>query len=130
MSIQFSKDHYWVRTLDALDASPSGTVVVGAAPQALDGLGDLISVTLPNIGETFAQGAAAAAVESNKTASDLYIPVSGEIVEVNESLRSTPTLANTDPLDAGWFFKVKLSDPGQLDALLDEAAYAAFIHNS
>lgn len=124
MSIRFSEDHYWVRILDA---SQADTAVVGVAPQALDGLGDLIAVTLPNIGETFAQGAAAAAVESNKTASDLYIPVSGEIVEVNESLRSTPTLANTDPLNEGWFFKVKLSDSSQLNALLDEAAYAEFL---
>jgi glycine cleavage system H protein len=127
--IQFSKDHYWVRTLHPLDAHPDSTAVVGVAPQALEGLGDLIAVTLPNIGETFAQGAAAAVVESTKTASDLYIPVAGEIVEVNESLRSAPTLANTDPLNAGWFFKVKLSDPGQLDALLDEAAYAEFLRN-
>ncbi|MCI4171767.1 glycine cleavage system protein H [Dickeya dianthicola] len=124
VSIQFSKDHYWVRILDA---HYTNTAVVGVTPQALDGLGDLIAVALPKIGETFAQGAAAAVVESAKAASDVYIPVAGEIVEINESLRSTPTLANTDPLNVGWFFKVKLSDPGQLDALLDEAAYAELL---
>ncbi|WP_447922760.1 glycine cleavage system protein H [Achromobacter aegrifaciens] len=123
MSIRFSKDHYWVYVLETSYAQQTTVAVVGVAPKALEGLGDLISVTLPSIGETFAQGAAAAAVESAKTASDVYLPVSGEILEVNEALRDNPTLANTDPLGAGWFFKVKISDPGELDALLDEPAY-------
>ncbi|MBN0653472.1 glycine cleavage system protein H, partial [Pseudomonas aeruginosa] len=92
--------------------------------RALAGLGNLISVILPNVGETLAQGAAAAEIESDKAVTNLYTPVSGEIIAVNAALRDTPTLANTDPLGAGWFFRVKLSNPGQLDALLDEKAYA------
>ena len=121
--MRFSKDHYWVYVLETSYAQQTMVAVVGVTPKALEGLGDLISVTLPNIGETFAQGAAAASVESAKTVSDVYLPVSGEIVEVNATMRDNPTLANTDPLGAGWFFKVKVSDPGELDALLDEPAY-------
>ncbi|ALS12123.1 glycine cleavage system protein H [Pseudomonas aeruginosa] len=124
MSMQFSKDHYWVRLADTLDGHAIDSVVVGVTPRALDGLGNLISVILPNVGETLAQGAAAAEIESDKAVTNLYTPVSGEIIAVNAALRDTPTLANTDPLGAGWFFRVKLSNPGQLDALLDEKAYA------
>lgn len=122
--MQFSKDHYWVRLADTLDGHAIDSVVVGVTPRALDGLGNLISVILLNVGETLAQGAAAAEIESDKAVTNLYTPVSGEIIAVNAALRDTPTLANTDPLGAGWFFRVKLSNPGQLDALLDEKAYA------
>ena len=81
---------------------------------------------LPAVGATFAAKDIAGVVESVKAAADVYMPVTGEITEVNEALRADPSLANSDPLGAGWFFKVKLADPSQLDALMDEAAYAEF----
>jgi glycine cleavage system H protein len=93
---------------------------------AQDALGDVVFVDLPEVGQTFAQGDVAGVVESVKAAADVYMPVSGEITEVNEALRADPSLANTDPLSSGWFFKVKLSDAVQLDALLDEASYTEF----
>jgi glycine cleavage system H protein len=83
-------------------------------------------VELPEVGSSFAQKDVAGVVESVKAAADVYMPISGEITEVNEALRDDPSLANTDPLGAGWFFKVKLSDASQVDALLDETAYTAF----
>ena len=93
---------------------------------AQDALGDVVFVDLPEVGKSFAQGEVAGVVESVKAAADVYMPVSGEIVEVNEALRADPSLANSDPLGAGWFFKVKLSDAAQLDGLMDETAYTAF----
>ncbi len=83
----------------------------------------------PEVGKSFAQKDVAGVVESVKAAADVYMPVSGEVTEVNEALRADPSLANSDPLKAGWFFKVKLSDPKQVDALLDETAYNAFAAN-
>jgi glycine cleavage system H protein len=80
------------------------------------------------VGSTLAQGAVAGVVESVKAAADVYMPVSGEIVEVNETLRADPALANTDPLDTGWFFKVRLSDAGQLAPLMSEASYQASLN--
>jgi len=92
---------------------------------AQDALGDVVFVDLPEVGKSFAQKEVAGVVESVKAAADVYMPVSGEVTEVNEALRADPSLANSDPLKSGWFFKVKLSDPAQVDALLDETAYAA-----
>ena len=120
MTIKFSKDHEWINAADA------NAAVVGITVHAQDALGDVVFVDLPAVGSTFAQGDVAGVVESVKAAADVYMPVSGEIVEVNEALRADPSLANSDPLNTGWFFKVKLSDASQLDALLDEAAYSAF----
>lgn len=120
MSVQFSKDHEWINSADQAAA------VVGITVHAQDALGDVVFVELPEVGKTFAQGEVAGVVESVKAAADIYMPVSGEIVEVNEALRNDPSLANSDPLAAGWFFKVKISDPAQLGSLLDEAAYTAF----
>ena len=120
MTIQFSKDHEWVNAADA------NAAVVGITVHAQDALGDVVFVDLPAVGTTFAQGDVAGVVESVKAAADVYMPVSGEVVEVNEALRADPALANSDPLGAGWFFKVKLSDASQLDALMDETAYSSF----
>ncbi len=120
MSIKFSKEHEWINPAN-LDAA-----VVGITVHAQDALGDVVFVDLPAVGSTFNQGEVAGVVESVKAAADLYMPVSGEIVEVNEALRADPALANTDPLNTGWFFKVKLSDPAQLDSLMDETAYGDF----
>ena len=120
MTIKFSKDHEWVNAADA------NAAVVGITVHAQDALGDVVFVDLPAVGTTFAQGDVAGVVESVKAAADVYMPVSGEVVEVNEALRADPSLANSDPLGAGWFFKVKLSDASQLDALMDETSYTAF----
>jgi glycine cleavage system H protein len=86
-------------------------------------LGDVVFVELPAIGTVFAAGSVACVVESVKAAADVFMPASGEVVEVNEALRADPSLANSDPLGAGWFFKVKLSDPAELGRLLEEQAY-------
>ena len=120
MTIKFSKDHEWVNAADA------NAAVVGITVHAQDALGDVVFVDLPAVGTTFAQGDVAGVVESVKAAADVYMPVSGEVVEVNEALRADPALANADPMKAGWFFKVKLSDASQLDALMDETAYSSF----
>ena len=124
MSIKFSKEHEWINA-----ANPEAAVV-GITVHAQDALGDVVFVDLPAVGATFNQGEVAGVVESVKAAADVYMPVSGEIVEVNEALRNDPALANTDPLNTGWFFKVKLSDPSQLDGLMDETAYGDFSANS
>ena len=123
MTVKFSKDHEWINAADA------NAAVVGITVHAQDALGDVVFVDLPEVGATFNQGEVAGVVESVKAAADVFMPVSGEIVEVNEALRSDPSLANSDPLNSGWFFKVKLSDAGQLEALLDETAYNDFANN-
>ncbi|HEY4665576.1 MAG TPA: glycine cleavage system protein GcvH [Comamonas sp.] len=120
MSIKFSKEHEWINA-----ANPEAAVV-GITVHAQDALGDVVFVDLPAVGTTFNQGDVTGVVESVKAAADVYMPVTGEIIEVNEALRADPSLANTDPLNSGWFFKVKLSDPGQLDGLMDETAYGDF----
>ncbi|HTH09133.1 MAG TPA: glycine cleavage system protein GcvH [Acidovorax sp.] len=124
MTVKFSKEHEWINAADAAAA------VVGITVHAQDALGDVVFVDLPEVGKTFAQGEVAGVVESVKAAADVYMPVSGEIVEVNEALRADPSLANSDPLGAGWFFKVKLSDAAQLGDLMDETAYTAFAANA
>ena len=121
--IKFTEDHEWL--------SVEGDIAtVGITVHAQDALGDVVYVDLPEVGKTFAQKDVAGVVESVKAAADVYMPVSGEIVEVNEGLRADPALVNTAPMDTGWFFKVKLSDPTQLDALLDETAYQTFAANN
>lgn len=119
-SFKFSRDHQWIDTGAGLAAAPVGITV-----HAQDTLGDIVFVDLPAIGTAFEQGAVAAVVESVKAAADVFMPVGGEVVEVNEALRADPSLANQDPLGAGWFFRVRVADPAQLDGLLDEAGYEA-----
>ena len=120
MSItKYTEDHEWL-TVDGDIAT------VGITVHAQDALGDVVFVDLPEVGKTFAQKDVAGVVESVKAAADVYMPVSGDIVEVNENLRADPSLANSDPLGSGWFFKVKLSAPAELDALMDETSYTAF----
>ena len=123
MTIKYTEDHEWLK----IDGDMA---TVGITVHAQDALGDVVFVELPAVGTTFAQKETAGVVESVKAAADVYMPVSGEVVEVNEALREDPSLANTDPLGAGWFFKVKLSDTAQLDALMDEAKYTAFSANA
>lgn len=124
MTIKFSKDHEWI------DISDHEAATVGITLHAQDALGDVVFVDLPEVGKTFAQGEVAGVVESVKAAADVYMPVSGEIVEVNEALRADPSLANSDPLGTGWFFKVRVTDMAQFDALMDEPAYAEFTKNA
>ena len=120
MTVKFTKDHEWVETTGA-DAA-----TVGITVHAQDALGDVVFVDLPEVGKTYAQGEVAGVVESVKAAADVFMPVSGEVTEVNEALRADPGLANSDPLGTGWFFKVRLSDAAQVEALLDADAYDAF----
>ena len=116
MSLKYTEDHEWLQ----IDGD---TAVVGITHHAQDALGDVVFVDLPEIGKSFAAKEVAGVVESVKAAADVYMPVDGEIIEGNEELRADPSLANSDPLNKGWFFKVKLSNPGQVDGLLDETAY-------
>ncbi|WP_298293908.1 glycine cleavage system protein GcvH [Thiomonas sp.] len=124
MSLKFTPDHEWIR----VDAD--GAATVGITPHAQDALGDVVFVDLPEVGKTYAAHDTVGVVESVKAAADVYCPVSGEVIEVNEALRADPSLANTDPQNSGWFFRIRLSDPKQLDALLDEAAYAELRKNA
>ena len=119
MSLKYTEDHEWIQV-------EGDVAVVGITHHAQDALGDVVFVDLPEVGKTFAQKEVAGVVESVKAAADVYMPVSGEITEVNEALRNDPSLANSDPLGQGWFFKVKLSQPAEVDALLDETAYKTF----
>jgi len=123
MSIKYTPDHEWVDTTD-------GIATVGITVHAQDALGDVVFVDLPEVGKSFAAKEVAGVVESVKAAADVYAPVSGEIVEVNEALRADPSLANTDPLKTGWFFKVKLSNLAELDGLMDTTAYDELVKNS
>ena len=116
MSRLYSPEHQWI------DASTQ-PARVGITPHAQKTLGDVVFVDLPAIGATFAAGSVACVVESVKAAADVFMPASGEVVEVNEALRADPSLANSDPMGAGWFFKVKLSDESELARLLDEQTY-------
>ena len=119
MTIKYTPDHEWLNV-------DGDTAVVGITHHAQDALGDVVFVDLPEVGKTYAAKEVAGVVESVKAAADVYMPVSGEVTEVNEALRADPALANSDPLGAGWFFKVKLSEPAQLDGLMDETAYSSF----
>ena len=119
-TLRFTKDHEWVR----LDGD---TATVGITDYAQEQLGDVVYVELPEPGRQVEQGNEAAVVESAKAASEVYAPVSGEIVEVNDVLGGDPAQVNADAMGAGWFMKIRLSDPKQLDGLMDEAAYKAFV---
>jgi len=119
MSIKYTPDHEWVKL-------ENGIATVGITQHAQDALGDVVFVDLPEIGKTYAQKDATAVVESVKAAADVYMPAKGEITEVNEALRADPSLANSDPLGAGWFFKAKLANPADLDKLMDETSYTKY----
>lgn len=116
MSLYYTEDHEWIQV-------DGGVATVGITRHAQDALGDVVFVELPEVGKTFEQKEVAGVVESVKAAADVYMPVTGEITEVNEALRDDPSLANSDPLGAGWFFKVRMSKADELAALLDESAY-------
>ncbi len=119
MSIKYTVDHEWVK-LEADDI-----VLVGITNHAQEQLGDVVFVELPEIESTFQQGDDISVIESVKAASELKAPVSGSIVAVNDVLADEPNIVNDDPLEAGWFCRIKLSDTTELDSLLDEDAYNA-----
>ncbi|MDX2101739.1 MAG: glycine cleavage system protein GcvH [Alphaproteobacteria bacterium] len=118
--LKFSKDHEWIR----VDGSV-GTVGITAYAQSQ--LGDVVFVEVPAAGKALQAGQDAAVVESVKAASDVYSPVDGTVIEGNGALSDTPELVNEDPMGEGWFFRISISNPGQLGALMDEEAYAAYL---
>lgn len=120
MTVYFTKDHEWVRV-------EGDTGVVGISEYAQGQLGDVVFVELPEIGRAVSQGDEAAVVESVKAASEVYAPVSGEIVEVNEALNDEPGLVNTSAEADGWFVKIRLSDLSEVESLMDEAAYKDYV---
>lgn len=120
MTTKYTEEHEWI-TLGA-----AGAATVGITVHAQDALGDVVFVDLPEVGKTYQKGEVAGVVESVKAAADVYMPLGGEVTEVNEALRADPALANSAPLDAGWFFKIKLANPADFDALMDAPAYDAF----
>jgi glycine cleavage system H protein len=116
--LKFTPDHEWLQI-------EGDIATVGITPYAQEQLGDVVFVELPGSGTSVAKGAPAAVVESVKAASDIYAPVSGEVIETNQSIVDDPALVNADPMGKAWFFKLKIADPAEVDALLDEAAYKA-----
>lgn len=113
----FTDDHEWVVAED------DGTALIGITDYAQEQLGELVFIELPEVGAEVEKGEAVAVIESVKSASDLLMPVSGEVIEVNEELDGDPGIVNEDAMGAGWFLKVKLSDDSELDDLMDEATY-------
>lgn len=120
MTVKYTKDHEWIR----LDGD---VATIGITNYAQEQLGDVVFVEVPEAGARFDAGAEAAVVESVKAASEVYAPLTGEIVEGNQALADDPSLVNSDPEGAGWFFKMKPDDLSQLDAMLDDAAYRALL---
>jgi glycine cleavage system H protein len=123
-NLKYLESHEWVR------AEADGTVTVGMSDHAQHALGDLVFVEVPEVGRSLNKGAAAAVVESVKAASDVYSPVSGEVVATNDKLSGSPELVNTDPYGEGWLFKLKPSNTAELEQLLDAAAYEKVVDES
>jgi len=119
-TLRFTKDHEWVR-------QDGDTAVIGITDYAQQQLGDIVYVELPAVGTRVEAGREAAVVESAKAASEVYAPVSGEVVAVNQLITDDPAKVNADPMGEGWFLAVKLADAHALDGLMDEAAYSAFV---
>ena len=115
--LKYLDSHEWARV------ESDGTVTIGISDHAQGALGDLVFVEVPEVGKSLSKGGAAAVVESVKAASDVYSPVSGEVVAANDSLGSSPELVNSDPYGAGWLFKIKPSNTAELQQLLDAKAY-------
>ena len=118
--LHYTEDHEWIRV-------EGDTGVVGITQFAQEQLGDIVFVELPEAGETLSAGDTSGSIESVKAVSDIFCPIGGEIIEVNEALDGTPEIVNTDPYGDGWIFKIKFSDPGDLEDLMNVAAYQAFL---
>ena len=120
MSLYFTKEHEWVRV-------DGDTGTVGISSHAQEQLGDIVFAEAPPAGRELKKGDEAAVVESVKAASDVYSPVSGSVIEGNPAIADDPAIINNDPEGGGWFFKIEVSDPSELDGLMDEAAYREFV---
>ena len=120
MSLYFTKEHEWVRV-------DGDVATVGISDHAQEALGDIVFAEVPEAGRSLSKGADAAVVESVKAASDVYSPVGGEVIEGNSAIADDPALINRDPEGEGWFFKLKLSDPSELDGLMSEADYREWV---
>ncbi len=121
--MRFTKDHEW------LEPAEDGTVTVGITAYAAEQLGDVVFVELPEVGKTVKAGEGLAVVESVKAASDVYAPVDGEVVAVNDGLPDGPETVNADPEGGAWFAKIKVADPSKLDGLMDRAAYEDYLRS-
>jgi len=124
MTVKYTPEHEWLQLED------QGTATVGITVHAQDALGDVVFVDLPEVGRSYAKGEVAGVVESVKAAADVYMPIAGEVTAVNEDLRADPSVANKDPMGAGWFFKIRIADQAEFDALMDEPAYAEFVKDN
>ena len=120
MTIRYTKEHEWVLV-------DGDTATVGISPYAQEQLGDVVFVELPEVGKKLDKGKEMAVVESVKAASEVYAPISGEVAEVNNALTDAPVTVNEDALGKGWFAKIKLANKSELDGLMDEAAYKAYV---
>ena len=120
MTLYFTREHEWVRV-------EGDTATVGISDHAQQALGDIVFAEVPEGGKQLGKGQEAAVVESVKAASDIYAPVGGEVIEGNQAVADDPALVNRDPEGEGWFFKLKLSDAGEVDGLMDEAAYREWV---
>lgn len=120
MSIHFTKEHEWIRV-------EGDTATVGITDHAQGQLGDIVFAEAPEAGRTLDKGGEAAVVESVKAASDVYAPASGEVLEANPAIADDPSVINSDPEGEGWFFKLRLANPSELDGLMDESAYRAWV---
>ncbi len=124
MTVKYTEEHEWIQLEDHEAA------VVGITLHAQDALGDVVFVELPEVGRVYKKGEVAGVVESVKAAADVYMPIAGEVTEVNEELRADPALANRDPMGNGWFFKMLIQDMAEFDVLMDEPDYAKFTKNN
>ena len=120
MSLYFTKEHEWIRV-------EGDTATIGISNHAQEQLGDIVFAEVPDAGRRLSKGQEAAVVESVKAASDVYAPVSGEVIEGNQAVADDPALVNTDPEGQGWFFKLKLDNPSELDGPMDENAYRDWV---
>ena len=120
MSIKYSEDHEWI-------VVEGDIATVGITDFAQAQLGDIVFIELPEVGHEMSAGDDVAVVESVKAASEIYAPLTGEVTEINEALEEAPDTVNKSPMDEGWFFKIKLSDTSEIDGLMDEAGYKAFV---
>jgi glycine cleavage system H protein len=120
MTLYFTREHEWIRV-------EGDTATIGISDHAQEQLGDVVFAEVPDAGRRVSKGQEAAVVESVKAASDVYAPVSGEVIEGNQAVADDPSLVNSDPEGQGWFFKLKLDNPGELDGLMDENAYREWV---
>jgi glycine cleavage system H protein len=120
MSLHFTREHEWIRV-------DGDTATIGISNHAQEALGDIVFAEVPEAGRRVSKGQEAAVVESVKAASDVYAPVSGEVIEGNPAVVDDPALINSDPEGEGWFFKLKLDDPGELESLMDQSAYREWV---